>query len=43
MEPEVAALALGYINYVKWGLLGFLIYNVLRCVCEGMAYTKPAV
>ena len=43
MEPEVAGLALGYINYVKWGLLGFLIYNVLRCVCEGMAYTKPAV
>ena len=43
MEPEVERLALGYIDYVKWGLVGFLLYNVLRCVCEGMAYTKPAV
>ena len=43
MEPVVKKLALDYLSFVKWGLLGFLIYNVLRCVCEGMAYTKPAV
>jgi MATE family multidrug resistance protein len=43
MDPQVEQLAVDYLNFVKWGLLGFLIYNVLRCVCEGMAYTKPAV
>lgn len=43
MEPFVEQQALAYIHYVKWGLFGFLIYNVLRCTCEGMAYTKPAV
>lgn len=43
MEAEVEGLALGYINYVKWGLLGFLVYTVLRNTSEGMAYTKPAV
>lgn len=39
---KVQGLAQGYIDFVKWGLLGFLIFTVYRNVTEGVGQTKPA-
>ncbi|PCK32295.1 MATE family efflux transporter [Pseudoalteromonas piscicida] len=39
---NVQFLAQGYIDFVKWGLLGFLIFTVYRNVTEGVGQTKPA-
>ncbi|NSY32870.1 MATE family efflux transporter [Pseudoalteromonas sp. JC28] len=41
-SENVQALAQGYIDFVKWGLLGFLIFTVYRNVTEGVGQTKPA-
>ncbi|SFD01028.1 MATE family efflux transporter [Pseudoalteromonas denitrificans] len=43
IEPQVIELTLAYLNYVKWGLPGFLIYCIFRNVSEGMTLTKPAL
>ena len=40
-EP-VQSLAQGYIDFVKWGLLGFLLFSVYRNLIEGIGFTKPA-
>ncbi|RRS08279.1 MATE family efflux transporter [Pseudoalteromonas sp. J010] len=41
-SDNVQGLAQGYIDFVKWGLLGFLIFTVYRNVTEGVGQTKPA-
>ncbi|AXQ97787.1 MATE family efflux transporter [Pseudoalteromonas piscicida] len=41
-SENVQTLAQGYIDFVKWGLLGFLIFTVYRNVTEGVGQTKPA-
>lgn len=40
--PEITDLAQGYIDFVKWGILGFLLFSVYRNVTEGIGLTKPA-
>lgn len=41
-NSEITALAQDYIDYVKWGILGFLLFSVYRNVTEGIGQTKPA-
>ncbi|TMN33240.1 MATE family efflux transporter [Pseudoalteromonas sp. S2755] len=41
-SENVQTLAQSYIDFVKWGLLGFLIFTVYRNVTEGVGQTKPA-
>ncbi|WP_404339967.1 MATE family efflux transporter [Pseudoalteromonas mariniglutinosa] len=41
-SEAIAALAEQYIHFVKWGILGFLIFTVYRNITEGMGMTKPA-
>ncbi|MBD1584566.1 MATE family efflux transporter [Pseudoalteromonas sp. S16_S37] len=31
-----------YIDFVKWGVLGFLLFSIYRNVTEGVGLTKPA-
>ncbi|MGO2291470.1 MAG: MATE family efflux transporter [Pseudoalteromonas sp.] len=40
--PAIAELADDYIHFVKWGVIGFLVFSVYRNVTEGMGMTKPA-
>ncbi|MBQ4852598.1 MATE family efflux transporter [Pseudoalteromonas sp. MMG012] len=39
---EITTLAQSYIDFVKWGILGFLLFSVYRNVTEGVGLTKPA-
>jgi MATE family multidrug resistance protein len=41
-NSEVTDLAQGYIDYVKWGILGFLLFSTYRNVTEGVGLTKPS-
>ncbi|KZN47069.1 MATE family efflux transporter [Pseudoalteromonas luteoviolacea] len=41
-EPHIAQLAQDYIDYVKYGLVAFLVFSVYRNVIEGMGNTKVA-
>ncbi|MCF2859535.1 MATE family efflux transporter [Pseudoalteromonas sp. SMS1] len=41
-EPHIAQLAQDYIDYVKYGLVAFLVFSVYRNVTEGMGNTKVA-
>ncbi|WP_440055964.1 MATE family efflux transporter [Pseudoalteromonas sp. T1lg65] len=42
VRAKIESLALGYVNYVKWGMFGFLVFTVYRNVIEGIGQTKPA-
>ncbi len=42
-QPKISALSRDYIDYVKFGLPGYLLYSVYRNLAEGKAYTKPAL
>lgn len=41
-SPEIAQMAQDYIDYVKYGLVAFLVFTVYRNVTEGMGNTKVA-
>ncbi|MCQ8876590.1 MATE family efflux transporter [Pseudoalteromonas shioyasakiensis] len=41
-SPAIAAMAFDYIHFVKWGIVGFLVFSVYRNITEGMGMTKPA-
>ncbi|MGS0535887.1 MATE family efflux transporter [Pseudoalteromonas sp. SaAl2] len=41
-SPAIAAMAYEYIHFVKWGIIGFLVFSVYRNITEGMGMTKPA-
>ena len=38
----IASMAYDYIHFVKWGIIGFLVFSVYRNITEGMGMTKPA-
>ncbi|WP_462165257.1 MATE family efflux transporter [Pseudoalteromonas xiamenensis] len=40
--PTIVEKSLGYIWFVKWGMLGFLTFTIYRNVTEGVGLTKPA-
>lgn len=39
-KAEIVNTSQAYIEYVKWGVLGFLVFNVYRNVSEGVGLTK---
>lgn len=41
-SAAITSLAEQYIYFVKWGMLGFLLFSVYRNITEGMGMTKPA-
>jgi len=41
-SSEIINLASDYINFIKWGVFGFLIFTTYRNMTEGMGMTKPA-
>ena len=41
-SPAIASLAYDYIQFVKWGVFGFLFFTTYRNMTEGMGMTKPA-
>lgn len=41
-SPAIANMAYDYIHFVKWGVIGFLVFSVYRNITEGMGMTKPA-
>jgi MATE family multidrug resistance protein len=41
-SQAIAAMAYDYIHFVKWGIVGFLVFSVYRNITEGMGMTKPA-
>ncbi|AUL72607.1 MATE family multidrug exporter [Pseudoalteromonas sp. 13-15] len=41
-SPAIASLAFDYIQFVKWGVFGFLFFTTYRNMTEGMGMTKPA-
>ncbi|MFP3426927.1 MATE family efflux transporter [Pseudoalteromonas sp. SIMBA_162] len=42
-SPAIASLAFDYIQFVKWGVFGFLFFTTYRNMTEGMGMTKPAL
>ncbi|CAH9061618.1 Multidrug resistance protein MdtK [Pseudoalteromonas holothuriae] len=39
---DITELSQQYIDFVKWGVLGFLLFSIYRNVTEGVGLTKPA-
>jgi multidrug resistance protein, MATE family len=42
-DPGAVAVTTGYLSAVALGLPGFLFYIVLRCFCDGLGRTVPAM
>ena len=43
VDPEAIPVAVAYLDAASLGLVPLLAYASLRCLCEGMAWTKPAM
>ncbi|OHU96641.1 MATE family efflux transporter [Pseudoalteromonas byunsanensis] len=41
-SASITSLSQQYIDFVKWGVLGFLLFSIYRNVTEGVGFTKPA-
>ncbi|BBN81729.1 putative multidrug resistance protein NorM [Pseudoalteromonas sp. A25] len=41
-STDITDLSQQYIDFVKWGVLGFLLFSIYRNVTEGVGLTKPA-
>lgn len=42
-DPAAVAITTGYLTAIAFGLPGFLFYLVLRCFCDGLGRTMPAM
>jgi multidrug resistance protein, MATE family len=42
-DPDAVAVTTGYLAAIGLGLPGFLFYMVLRCFCDGLGRTVPAM
>jgi multidrug resistance protein, MATE family len=42
-DPAAVAITTGYLSAIAFGLPGFLFYLVLRCFCDGLGRTMPAM
>jgi multidrug resistance protein, MATE family len=42
-DPAAVAITTGYLTAIAFGLPGFLLYLVLRCFCDGLGRTVPAM
>ena len=43
VDPEAIPVAVAYLDAASLGLVPLLAYASLRCLCEGMSWTKPAM
>lgn len=43
IDPELADIAVGYLHALLWGAPGYLLFQVARNQCEGLARTKPGM
>ena len=43
VDPRAIPIAVGYLDAVSWGLFPILGYFVMRYVCDGMSWTRPAM
>ncbi|WP_340608819.1 MATE family efflux transporter [Xenorhabdus bharatensis] len=43
VDPVLAQKSIDFIHAIMWGAPGCLFYQVLRCQCEGLSKTKPAM
>lgn len=43
VTPEVAALGASYLKAIAWGLPAIAVFQVLRCMCEGLNHARPVL
>lgn len=43
VDERAIPIAIGYLQAASLGLVPMLVYAALRCLCEGMSWTKPAM
>ncbi|EAQ31478.1 MULTISPECIES: MATE family efflux transporter [Idiomarina] len=43
VEDRFRQVTLDYVNYIAWGVPGFVIYVILRNFCEGLSNTMPSL
>lgn len=43
VEPEVARIGSGYLRAIVWGLPAIAVFQVLRCMCEGLNHARPVL
>ncbi|ATI62901.1 MATE family efflux transporter [Edwardsiella tarda] len=43
IDPLLAEKAIGYLHAIMWGAPGYLCFQVLRGLCEGLSKTKPGM
>ncbi|MDY0970940.1 MdtK family multidrug efflux MATE transporter [Siccibacter turicensis] len=43
IDPKMADIAVGYLRALVWGVPGYLLFQVARNQCEGLAKTKPGM
>jgi len=43
VEPDLAQETLNYLKAVSFGFPAMLVYQVIRCYCEGISQTRPAL
>ena len=41
VTPEVASLGANYLKAIAWGLPAVAVFQVLRCMCEGLNHARP--
>lgn len=41
VTPEVASLGASYLKAIAWGLPAVAVFQVLRCMCEGLNHARP--
>ncbi|WP_036217007.1 MATE family efflux transporter [Marinospirillum minutulum] len=43
VTPEVASLGASYLKAIAWGLPAVAVFQVLRCMCEGLNHARPVL
>ena len=43
VDENAIPIAIGYLQAASLGLVPMLVYAALRCLCEGLSWTKPAM
>ena len=43
VTPPVAALGASYLKAITWGLPAVAVFQVLRCMCEGLNHARPVL
>ncbi|OQM34396.1 MATE family efflux transporter [bacterium endosymbiont of Pedicinus badii] len=43
MDSKLAEKSVSFLRCLLWGVPGYLLFQVLRCKCEGLSYTVPSM